>query len=200
MLELDRIELTSEVPAWDRLLLLRTEVPAGVCRRRVTGRMMVSLYERPASDRVSALQLTIINNHPHKWRQWWTLFWKDTDLNSNECLKRMSLELKFHSFDVEKKYYFGFWKLKPTTRVRQSFCQMVFPWTSLQKAVTAAAAYHSFSLDSRMRWQMFERGPRKPTLGLNGLFYLLKPPSSVLCLQWKALFEKNLNENIFIQK
>ena len=61
---LDRIELTSEVPAWDRLLLLRTEVPAGVCRRRVTGRMMVSLYERPASDRVSALQLTIINNHP----------------------------------------------------------------------------------------------------------------------------------------
>ena len=54
------LELTSEVPAWDRLLLLRTEVPAGVCRRRVTGRMMVSLYERPASDRVSALQLSII--------------------------------------------------------------------------------------------------------------------------------------------
>ena len=84
------LELTSEVPAWDRLLLLRTEVPAGVCRRRVTGRMMVSLYERPASDRVSALQLSIINNHPHKWRQWWTLFWKDNDLNSNECLKRIS--------------------------------------------------------------------------------------------------------------
>ena len=60
------LELTSEVPAWDRLLLLRTDVPAGVCRRRVTGRMMVSLYERPASDRVSALQLSIINNHPHK--------------------------------------------------------------------------------------------------------------------------------------
>ena len=34
--------LTSEVTC-ERLLLLRTDVPAGVCNRRVTGRIIVSL-------------------------------------------------------------------------------------------------------------------------------------------------------------